>query len=544
MERNQQVLKMKDIYANASHVFVWLGEEDEYTRPALELLITLGSKDLDVLREVDPLSPWAETKPRTREVLGLSIEEGDWKALAYFYRRAWFSRVWILQEVRMAQRTVYYCGNYNVSMDNLFHVAAYIERSYWAPAKGFTMNDGTSPYERPSVLSTRHALLVLYHIFYREYNFGSRLATAIMNGRASHSSDPRDKVYGLLGFFEGSLEEREFCKLMSPDYRKSISQIYVEAAEYILKSMGDLLILSFVEDRLYRSTEGLPSWVPDFSVQGATGVGYTKRTTYRASRDLPAVWQKNASMALILKASQIDVISDTGESKFELVNEYRCVRLLRIIVEMNDYYFNGQTIVEALWRTLIEDCGSHLARTKYESPAPKTFEVAFKSFWLSNAALWLLRPGQVENRENIFDTDIFISGLLLQLAQKDTCGVLPGLEEIVNFARHAGLAHFAEVVNDEYEQQVKTADPYSVAFNQTSWLRFFCTEGKLMGMGPFSLQVGDSIWLVPGSEVLIVLRKGSGANRYELVGDCYVHGLMGGEAVDEALPRMQTIELE
>ncbi|KAI4268829.1 MAG: hypothetical protein L6R38_007708 [Xanthoria sp. 2 TBL-2021] len=43
LERNQQILKMADIYATACLVVVWLGEDDVYTAPALRLMNALGS---------------------------------------------------------------------------------------------------------------------------------------------------------------------------------------------------------------------------------------------------------------------------------------------------------------------------------------------------------------------------------------------------------------------------------------------------------------------------------------------------------------------
>ncbi|KAL9595844.1 MAG: hypothetical protein Q9219_006186 [cf. Caloplaca sp. 3 TL-2023] len=540
LERNQEILKMRDIYANASHVVVWLGEEDEYTVPALELLTALGSKDPDVLKQVDPLSAYSDTRNKTQNILSLAIEDSDWRALALFYKRAWFSRVWILQECRVAQTTVYLCGNYNVDKEHLLHVALYVAGSYWAGTKGFGALDNDSPENhKPSILSTDYVALVLYHIFYRDHEYGSSLGTAIINSRANYSSDPRDKVYGLLGFFEGSREERESNALMSPDYRKPTSQIYIEAAEYIMRSSGDLSILSVVEDRLYRKTEGLPSWVPDFSATSVTSLGHKKRTTYRASRGLRATWQRRDGSAMLsLRASQIGLIRDSAESKIELANDFCCQHLLRIVSEMDGYYFNGQTRMEALWRTLIEDSGNHRGKGNYKFPAPRCFETAFRSFWLYNAASWLLRPGQTETSDHSIAVNGSILSLLNELAVRDSRGIIPGVVEIVEFAKHRAL------VDDDFEQHLRLAAPYDAAFSQLSYLRFFRTENSMIGMGPLSLEVGDSVWLVPGSEVLVVLRKRPGVNRYELVGDCYVHGLMDGEAVENALPSMETIELE
>ena len=49
-ERNDQVLMMPIIYANAEVVCIWLGELDEFTIPALELIAFLGTMGINEIR--------------------------------------------------------------------------------------------------------------------------------------------------------------------------------------------------------------------------------------------------------------------------------------------------------------------------------------------------------------------------------------------------------------------------------------------------------------------------------------------------------------
>ncbi|KAE9376426.1 hypothetical protein N431DRAFT_452846 [Stipitochalara longipes BDJ] len=58
---------------------------------------------------------------------------------------------------------------------------------------------------------------------------------------------------------------------------------------------------------------------------------------------------------------------------------------------------------------------------------------------------------------------------------------------------------------------------------------FFITTNGHMGIGSTKLQVGDSVYALMGGEVLFILR--SNGDYYRLVGECYVHGLMNGEAM-------------
>ena len=58
--------------------------------------------------------------------------------------------------------------------------------------------------------------------------------------------------------------------------------------------------------------------------------------------------------------------------------------------------------------------------------------------------------------------------------------------------------------------------------------RFFRTTKGYIGMGPRPLQKGDVVALFKGGMVPLVIR--SLEDKWELVGDCYVHGIMHGEA--------------
>ena len=90
--------------------------------------------------------------------------------------------------------------------------------------------------------------------------------------------------------------------------------------------------------------------------------------------------------------------------------------------------------------------------------------------------------------------------------------------------------------------------------------RLFVTGDKqYLGLGAMSMEVGDEVWVMKGSKVPFLLRKigeeeddeqgtdtsvdnkkGKEKARtrrtyYKYIGDLYVHGIMHGEAVDDAV---------
>jgi hypothetical protein len=62
--------------------------------------------------------------------------------------------------------------------------------------------------------------------------------------------------------------------------------------------------------------------------------------------------------------------------------------------------------------------------------------------------------------------------------------------------------------------------------------KFFVTEKGYMGIGPNSMQPTDIVCVLFGGKTPFVLRPTSTPNEYLLLGECYVYGLMDGEAMD------------
>ena len=80
------------------------------------------------------------------------------------------------------------------------------------------------------------------------------------------------------------------------------------------------------------------------------------------------------------------------------------------------------------------------------------------------------------------------------------------------------------------------AHHYGKSFGMTVTRRsFIVTEDGLMGLAPGTTRVGDVVVIIAGADTPFVLRsragEGEGAGRFALVGETYVHGVMGGEAV-------------
>ena len=95
-EKNIQVSLMARVFSGAAHVCVWLGAESADSHLALNFIARiLNLDDFDRL-VADPRTPQ------------------EWDALSSLMRRAWFNRRWVVQEIALAARATLYCGNAHV----------------------------------------------------------------------------------------------------------------------------------------------------------------------------------------------------------------------------------------------------------------------------------------------------------------------------------------------------------------------------------------------------------------------------------------------
>lgn len=67
------------------------------------------------------------------------------------------------------------------------------------------------------------------------------------------------------------------------------------------------------------------------------------------------------------------------------------------------------------------------------------------------------------------------------------------------------------------------------------------TVGGYIGLFPEHSKTGDGFFVLSGCHVPFVLRP-RGDKKFKLVGECYVHGIMGGEAIGPN-PDLQDIVL-
>ncbi|MCJ1454571.1 hypothetical protein MMC28_004924 [Mycoblastus sanguinarius] len=131
-ERGQQVGRMRDIYASAWHVIIWLGPEVNDSSLAMIAVKHLSTR----MGMGNPLDGLYRTR-RTIDARPLfiiwatyrsSMRREVYRSLYYFFSRQYWRRLWILQEVALGSRgSPVLCGTNCVLWQDIYNVSRFVE---------------------------------------------------------------------------------------------------------------------------------------------------------------------------------------------------------------------------------------------------------------------------------------------------------------------------------------------------------------------------------------------------------------------------------
>jgi hypothetical protein len=156
--------------------------------------------------------------------------------------------------------------------------------------------------------------------------------------RTCQASDPRDKVYGLLGIAgvnrspiaDMSLVPKgTIPRLIKVDYKIGVEEVYTRAARSIMaRDAGRLTILQLREDNDFRLIKSLPSWIPDFSTgqlpaRLGMAVGFSASGSFKW--EAPPAEESDAQATLLpAKGVYMGDISGQTPSRPDIKEFYKC----------------------------------------------------------------------------------------------------------------------------------------------------------------------------------------------------------------------------
>lgn len=520
LERSHQVSLMASIYHSADFVIAWLGEEDVDTEESFALISTLATLCKDCLNRVSPKNRASEAFENT---LGPLAGDRAWNSLRRFWTRSYFKRAWIIQEVTLAKKVAVKCGSHLLEWDDVVKVSRYLTVTPWTRL----LNSGVQSLSDREY--SNHAQPLYLNVGGHHKESGKResgkshfFLYALMRARRFECSDPRDKVYSLLGLEEHYTKEKARLRPVYGD--RSVVDTYVSAAIQILQDTGDLLLLAQAEGQDFQKVEGLPSWVPDWSCAKGLGLGLAGYLRFAAAGSVPRKLDIDGpSRSLRLRGILLDRVVQIGESKPEALHRTPAYfpGWLSIVSSLPLVYHTGQPRGEVFWRTLITDTASRLPHPT-RHPAADEYQEAFRDWAAQIIMGWTDQPPSAEAKE-------FLAALQRVVASDETGVYL--------FAGEQSDSHqHTKTITDSVDYVPGSGTPpdaydYDALLNHSAHTRLLKTNANYLGIATTSVREGDSVWIVPGSRVPLIFREAGSPGEYHLVGGAYIHGFMHGEAL-------------
>lgn len=549
IERNHQVGLMSQIYSKAALVLSWIGRSDRDAWTALKLIfrfrpiVEIWESDKSQFiysHDADELFERAGVTP---------VKPEEWKALISFYRRQYFGRVWIVQEIVLAKSSLLMFGHYFIPWAELMNLSDMLVSCNWIPIlEGYgrtsiSVKEPRLTLGAPAVYGHIRSICEQYSPGKSDQSrdlaayssikaFNCLLEILLYETRWFRATDPRDNIYAILSIVShvfGTTYTKE--DLWRPDYRLSVSKLFINVTREIATRTGSTSILSLV-DHDEKQLSDLPSWVPDYSASDIQALAFVCHSSlYRAFH----VVQRSPDLAIVgneffVCAVRWDTIIET-----ELTGHpFTLQGSMDLCLQLPEIYLNGQTRVEALWRTLI---GDSVGR---QSPADEAIGKSFLQYVLLTIATRIRKVLETWDGSKL-EMHEFAS--LFSLADERSQRWLPNVYEVEFFWNTFQAMRQDPEENEKMLREVgQKAHSYAAAIASLRHGRkLFRTAGSLLGLAPKSAKHGDTVWFFPGSKVPFVLRHYDG-KRHRLIGEAYLHGYMHGELERFSVP-LQHISL-
>ena len=320
---------------------------------------------------------------------------------------------------------------------------------------------------------------------------GSYLRDLLSNRRGSECKEPSDLVYSILGVAKdvGAIGEVE--GLLRPDYKEPFPAVFARCILYDMLHWKDLSILSLADSTCRREW---PSWLPDLRHRVLKShVWYSRndpqggRCIYHASGASPAaIHLLDDQKRLKIEGIIVDTVLSTQLAPLVCRNwSWLNSQLDWKANYLASYQFGNQTNEQAVVRTILTDLWSPTA----SSIRQRLEEQDCEMLWRRNTDYFYYQPSAGVKQEQVKPSDDKADFSLLEFA--------------------------LDIAGPDIGQKC-----------------LMMTERRILGNVSDAVAPGDIVTVVLGGSVPLVLRPCG--SHFELVGECYLHGFMDGEAFIEA----------
>ncbi|KAL2694857.1 hypothetical protein Neosp_001445 [[Neocosmospora] mangrovei] len=571
-ERNRQVQLMGSIYGSAPTVLAWLGEAQDshfaayMAKAAVSWLNACNEKDPDGDRDPN-FDGWMERHPEFWSLSGdVHKTNSYFSAVKTLLNSPYWERTWTFQEITLPADTLLVHGSTLIRLSSLETLTLWMLGFLSRAASDFSFLDRRAYQD----------LLMAVQFVTNSFGFSIKSALTTREQLATqerptltlvpplaelHASDPRDKIFGLLGVMDTQLVA---------DYNKHFTQVY---CEFVSAWLLEVRNLNFLFDacriRNREVQHGLPSWAPDWdSISQALNTDEEMVDVFPMGQFLHD-GDHQASARLLTDPAHLNqssrILTATGVLCDEVEEVYPAWRDSKGSLAISTSFFDlvqrhidrsmlggncsRRHVFQVLFRTAFYDScpGGSLGNS---SPRLLQSDATKVHTWGICFLLYLALRYKASGDPSAPDPDGFATRLFPHLGipygqdfsrfwREEIFGDMKLEEPDVPHWRHAPAAL-------KWVMQNHMAEFHSIRLHSTTPLETnvkFLTRNNYMGFSS-SAGVGDKVVVLGGCDAPVLLRPKDG--HYEHISACVVVDLMDGEAremIDRGEAKLETFEI-
>ncbi len=536
-EKIEQLPHMKDIFQHASNVVIWLGLADESTSRALDLIRLAANclrqetgQSMPLFNESGFNEPFSDEMNRQRGFPPVEDLEG-WLPVAALFSRNWFSRCWTFQEAVLAAKATIQIGAHLLDWADLCIASTFFF------CKSYGTKEQAIAERLPNICGLCWASNI--GLARKEWR-PAPLMFLLQTTTDTQATLPKDRIFGLLALTEESTQEyfSPGGSLDNPKYNMSVRELYTDASRFLLHADGSnyvypLEILNCVkhypleegEQEKRNNDDGgvIPSWVYRWHNPILEAKVVREENEVQPMLSMSAWGFRAGGPEYYVPESNPQTPYEISLHGFMFATISNTVNLFRL----------PPLSRSRLWDLVLEirSFGEKIHDTY---PTGESIDEAF-ALTLTMAT----KPQFTHEAETYHAIDF--QHLCVSLYEK-TLTSLEGQGRIDDIERlrtewEAEYRRLKSLVGTHVESPTFWGDFQTGCHGR----KLFSTSSGHIGIGDVTLEPGDLVCVFLGGKTPYIIRPVD--QKYKFVGECYVRGIMHGEALEEGLQRRQLITL-
>ena len=450
------------------------------------------------------------------------MKDKRWTALGRLLESPWFERCWILQEIAASQGSpIVLCGNQNLTWPEFKEVIDCLGLSA-------TKN----VMARIKLVDSIQQIIDSYYRLEDPGDALSRLHVLLHLTSSFRSTDPRDKVFALLGLTWVGREFNNWPGELAPDYARPVQDVYAAAAKYCIQQTNSLSVLSqYTPNKMQRPLtrdSSFPSWVPRWDLADST----CRISHFHFYRDIAGLRHLDEQHNKASKGTGVQMDDDTRLSVLRVLGvRLRTVKVCFPPVAPDDPEVDAR---------VPERYGEYLSKL-----IPHLYTMSEKHVRQSSCSFartfFIATTAGVSRESKDSRTDPFVESESITHLVKygaKACSApnheaTPWMTLSVPNTRDQGQpsGDDIEIGSDKRSLDNVYLNRYIESLQRLINRRLFVTASGRLGLGPASMMSGDTVAILFGGNVPYVLRPLAN-NQWHFVGECYLDGCMDGEAME------------